>query len=41
VRFDDFPGGSTTNSGSGAIPEPATGFLFALGLGALGIRRRR
>jgi len=41
VRFDDFPGGGSGSSAGGLIPEPATGFLFALGLGALGIRRRR
>jgi hypothetical protein len=40
VRFDDFPGGGST-SGGGVVPEPATGLLFALGLGALGFRRRR
>ena len=42
VRFDDFPGGGPgrRSSGGGAIPEPATGVLLALGLGALGIRRR-
>jgi len=38
VRFDDFPGGGSPPAGP--IPEPATGLLFALGLGALGIRRR-
>jgi hypothetical protein len=41
VRFDDFPQGSTSATSGGTVPEPATGFLFALGLGALGIRRRR
>jgi len=41
VRFDDFPGGSTGSGSGGVIPEPATGCLLALGLGALGIRRRR
>ena len=40
VRFDDFPGGGTTPPAP-PIPEPATGLLFALGLGTLGIRRRR
>ena len=42
VRFDDFPnGGPGGSSGGGApVPEPATGMLIALGLGALGIRRR-
>ena len=41
VRFDDFPGSEPDDAPGGVIPEPATGFLFALGLGALGIRRRR
>jgi len=41
VRFDDFPGGDTDDGGGGVIPEPATGFLLALGLVALGIRRPR
>jgi hypothetical protein len=40
VRFDDFPGGSPEDIGT-VIPEPATGCLFALGLIALGFRRRR
>jgi len=40
VRFDDFPGGSSSPSGP-VIPEPATGLLTALGLIALGLNRRR
>jgi hypothetical protein len=42
VRFDDFPnGGPGGSSGGGApVPEPHTAMLIALGLGALGIRRR-
>jgi hypothetical protein len=40
VRFDDFPNGSPTVASGGAIPEPATGMLIAVGLGTLAIRRR-
>jgi hypothetical protein len=40
VRFDDFPSGGPGGGSGGAIPEPATGVLIALGLVLLAIRRQ-
>ncbi len=40
--FDDFPGGGNAEGVPGpVVPEPSAGVLFALGLVALGLRRRR
>jgi hypothetical protein len=40
VRFDDFPGGNDDELPGPVVPEPSAGVLFALGLVALGLRRR-